>query len=123
MMSERTGSDVLSGLRSRRATTQRQSVDMASGNHAAATTGFRREEATLRGTTFRIFKNHRPYLVLALAILVLFGLIPLHSIVRRDSVEGWTLYRPMADQPQPIDKHSTLAFLDRAASDAALRLW
>jgi hypothetical protein len=73
----------------------------------------------LRGTTFRIFKNHRPYLVLALAILILFGLIRLYSIVRRDSVEGWTLYRPMADQPQPIDKHSTLAFLDRAASDAA----
>jgi hypothetical protein len=66
-----------------------------------------------------IFKSNWPYLVLALAILGLFGLIRLHSIVRQDSVEGWTLYRRMADKPQPIDQQSSLAFLDRAASDAA----
>jgi hypothetical protein len=60
-----------------------------------------------------------PYLVLALAALVLFGLIRLHSTLRRDAVEGWTLYRPLPDQPQPIDHQTRLAFLNRAASDAA----
>src|SRR5262249_38401842 len=60
-----------------------------------------------------------PYLVLALAALVLFGLIRLHSTPRRDAVEGWTLYRPLADQPQPIDQQTSLALLSRAASDDA----
>jgi hypothetical protein len=70
----------------------------------------------------RIRARHRqvwPYLVLAIAVLALFDLIRLYSAVRRDSVEGWTLYRPMADQPQPIDQQSSTAFLERAAPDAA----
>src|SRR5262249_4827153 len=74
-----------------------------------------------RGHLRACHRQALPYLVLALAALVLFGLIRplLHSTLRRDAVEGWILYRSLTDQPQPIDQQTSLAFLNRAASDAA----
>ena len=82
-------------------------------------TGFIKVSEVIKQPDRARHRQARPYLVLALAVLALFGLIRLHSVVRRDSVEGWTLYRRMADQPTPIDQQTSLAFLNRAASDAA----
>lgn len=81
-------------------------------------------------TSVRIFRHHRLWLGFALGLFVLFGLafavfvlpelIRQHSVASDDgpaTVEGWSLYRPMADQPQPVDQQTSLAFLQRAASD------
>jgi hypothetical protein len=68
---------------------------------------------------FRAIRERSIYFVLG--FLVLFGLAVevcvFFAFTRRHSVEGWTLYRPMADQSQPIDQQTSRAFLQQTTPD------
>jgi hypothetical protein len=70
------------------------------------------------GSISRMVRDNRKCLSLFVLFFVALSTFTLLRHISRSSVEGWTLYRPLADQPEPIDQQTRLAFLKVIGSDA-----